>query len=288
MPSLPDPHGIFVLLLTPLALYLFTRDRIPLEASGLAILIILLLTFQVFPYDAEGSRLAPTSFLIGFGNEALITICALMIMGRGLEGTGALQPLALSLAKAWTARPMLASLLTLYIAAALSAFVNNTPIVVMLLPMLIGVAHRNKLAPSAILMPIGFATLLGGMATTIGTSTNLLVVGIAEEQGLAPFDMFAFTWPVLIVGTLGIIYLWLIAPRLIPERKPPLADRSPRVFDALFHIHDASTACGMTFAETLALTDNEMRVDRIERGDGLTVTKLPSVRILAGDRLAVR
>ena len=113
MPSLPDAHGIFVLLLTPFALYLFTRDRLPLEASGLAILIILMLSFQIFPYTVDGQRLIPTSFLAGFGNEALITICALMIMGRGLEGTGALQPLALTLAKAWTARPMLANIMTL-------------------------------------------------------------------------------------------------------------------------------------------------------------------------------
>jgi di/tricarboxylate transporter len=288
VPTLPDPHGVFVLLLTPLALYLFTRDRLPLEASGLAILVILVVSFQLFPYAANGERLEPTSFLAGFGNEALITICALMILGKGLEATGALQPLALSLAKAWTAKPKLASLATMLIAAMLSAFVNNTPIVVMLLPMLIGVAVRNKLAPSSILMPIGFATLIGGMATTIGTSTNLLVVGIAAEQGLEPFGMFDFTLPVLMVGVVGLLYLWLVAPRLLPERKQPLSDRSPRVFNAMFHIHDASAACGLTFAEALALTDNEMRVDRIERGEGLSVTKLPSVTILAADRLAVR
>ncbi len=288
MPILPDSHGIFVLLLTPLALYLFTRDRLPLEASGLVIIVILVLSFELFPYEANGERLAPTAFLAGFGNEALITICALMILGKGLEATGALQPLALSLANAWTARPKLASLATLAIAAILSAFLNNTPIVVMLLPMLIGVAVRNKLAPSSILMPVGFATLIGGMATTIGTSTNLLVVGIAADQGLAPFGMFDFTLPVLIVGVVGVLYLWLVAPRLLPERKQPLSDRSPRVFDAMFHINDASAACGLTFAEVLALTNNEIRVDRIERGEGLSVTKLPLVRLLAGDRLAVK
>ena len=288
MPILPDSHGIFVLLLTPLALYLFTRDRLPLEASGLAILVILVLIFQLFPYQVGGERLAPTAFLAGFGNEALITICALMIMGKGLEATGALQPLAVSLAKAWAARPRVAALATLAIAAILSAFINNTPVVVMLLPMLIGVAVRNKLAPSSILMPVGFATLIGGMATTIGTSTNLLVVGIAADQGVAPFGMFDFTLPVLIVGVIGVLYLWLVAPRLIPERKPPLSDRSPRVFDAMFHINDASAACDLTFAEGLALTNNEMRVDRIERGEGLFVTKLPSLTLRSGDRLAVR
>jgi di/tricarboxylate transporter len=288
MASLPDSHGIFVLLLTVAALYLFTRDRLPLEASGLAILVILLLTFQLFPYYVDGRRLSPTTFLSGFGHEALITICALMIVGKGLEVTGALQPLAAGLARAWTARPKLASLATLAISGALSAFLNNTPIVVMLLPMLIGVALRNKFAPSSLLMPVGFATLVGGMATTIGTSTNLLVVSIAADLGMPPLQMFDFTFPVLIVGSVGILYLWLVAPHLLPERKQPLSDRSPRVFNAMLHINDASMACGLSFAECLALTNNEMRVDRIERGEGLSVTKLPSVTIGAGDRLAVR
>jgi di/tricarboxylate transporter len=288
MANLPDSHGIFVLLLTVAALYLFTRDKLPLEASGLAILIILLLTFELFPYYVDGDRLTATSFLSGFGHEALITICALMIIGKGLEVTGALQPLAAGLARAWNAKPRLASLATLALSGALSAFLNNTPIVVMLLPMLVGVALRNKFAPSSVLMPVGFATLVGGMATTIGTSTNLLVVSIAADLGMPPMGMFDFTLPVLIVGSVGILYLWLVAPHLLPERKQPLSDRSPRVFNAMLHINDASTACGLSFAECLALTNSEMRVDRIDRGEGLSVTKLPSVTIGAGDRLAVR
>jgi di/tricarboxylate transporter len=288
MASLPGAHGVFVLLLTVVALYLFTRDKLPLEASGLTILGILLVVFQVFPYEVDGVRLAPTSFLAGFGHEALITICALMIIGTGLEVTGALQPLAAGLAKAWTAKPRLASLATLVISGVLSAFLNNTPIVVMLLPMLVGVALRNKLAPSSLLMPVGFATLVGGMATTIGTSTNLLVVSIAADLGIEPFGMFDFTLPVVLVGSVGVLYLWLVAPRLLPEREQPLSDRAPRVFNAMLHINDASKASGLSFAECLSLTSNEMRVDRIERGEGLSVTKLPSVTIGAGDRLAVR
>lgn len=288
MPPAPEPHTIFVLLLTAFALYLFTRDKLPLEASGLAILIALLLAFQLFPYDGPDGRLKPQAFLAGFGNEALITICALMIIGKGMETTGALQPLAMSLAKAWSRKPLFASLVTLFIAGVLSAFVNNTPIVVMLLPMLVGVALRNKTAPSAILMPVGFATLLGGMATTIGTSTNLLIVSIAADQGAANFRMFDFSLPVLLIGGIGMLYLWQIAPRLLPDRQAPLGDTRPRVFNATLHINDDSIACGRTFAECLALTNNSMRVDRIERSENLVVTKLPSVRLMAGDRLVVR
>ena len=227
-------------------------------------------------------------FLLGFGHEALITICALMIMGKGLEVTGALQPVATFLAKAWMAWPRLASLVTLVASGVLSAFLNNTPIVVMLLPMLVGVAVRNKFAPSAILMPMGLATLVGGMATTIGTSTNLLVVAIAQDQGLERFSMFEFAIPAIIVGSFGMVFLWLVAPRLLPERKPPMSDTAPRVFNAVLHIHANSAACGLSFAECLALTDNEMRVERIERGEDLSVTKLPSVKIREGDRLVVR
>jgi di/tricarboxylate transporter len=288
VPTLSDPHAIFVLFVTVFALYLFTRDSLPLEASGLTILIVLILAFQLFPYHVDGRTLTPQDFLSGFGQEALITVCALMIIGKGIETTGALQPLASSLAKAWMAKPRLASLVTMLLTAVLSGFVNNTPVVVMLLPMLIGVGVRNKIPPSTILMPIGLATLLGGMATTIGTSTNLLVVSIAADQGAAHFAMLDFSLPVVIVGAVGILYLWLIAPRLLPKRQPPLSDTSPRVFNAVLNINDDSAACGLTFSECLALTNNSMRVDRVQRGDGVFLTKLPSLRLLAGDRLFVR
>ncbi|MBH97558.1 MAG: SLC13 family permease [Rhodospirillaceae bacterium] len=288
VPDLPNSHGIFVLFLTVFALYLFTRDRLPLEASALTILLLLILAFQFFPFEVKGEILSPTIFLSGFGHEALITICALMILGKGIETTGALQPLAILLAKAWMARPLLASFTTLIVSAILSAFLNNTPIVVMLLPLLVGVAIKNKLSPSSILMPIGLATIVGGMATTIGTSTNLLVVSIAAAEGVSEFQMFDFAYPALIVGSIGMLYLWLIAPKLLPERKAPLSDTTPRVFDASLHINSESTACGLTFSEVLALTDNEMKVDRIDRGKDLSVTRLPSVTIREGDCLIVK
>ena len=90
----PDAHGIAVLILTVVALFLFTRDRIPLESSALAILIVLVAGFELFPYEKGGVTLLEASdFFAGFGNEALIAICALMMVGKALETTGALQPL---------------------------------------------------------------------------------------------------------------------------------------------------------------------------------------------------
>lgn len=288
MPDLPNAHALAVMVITALALVLFTRDKIPLETSSLMILIVLVLMFQFAPYQGPGMGLQPRDFFQGFGHEALVTIAALMIVGRGLETTGALQPVAVQMANAWMKRPKLALLATLLVSAVLSAFLNNTPIVVMLMPMLVGVALRTGASVSGILMPMGFATLIGGMGTTIGTSTNLLVVNIAADMGQRPIQLFDFSVPVLLVGFFGLLYLWLLAPLMLPDRRPPLADTSPRIFDAYLHISDTSFANGKTLSEVRRRTNSRMRVERIQRGDGLVLAKLPSVRLQAGDRLLVR
>ncbi|MCF7732380.1 MAG: SLC13 family permease [Akkermansiaceae bacterium] len=287
MPPLPEPHALAVMLLVAVAFVLFTREKIQLETSSLLILIALVVGFEAFPYQRDGVTLHAEDFFLGFGHEALITICALMIVGKGMETTGALQPLAALLARLWTASPRLSFLTTLLVGAVFSAFLNNTPIVVMLLPVLIGVSIRAKQAASGILLPMGLATLLGGMATTIGTSTNLLVVSIAVDLGLPRFGMFDFALPVAAAGVIGLLYLWLVAPRLLPERKLLLSDSSQRVFDAQLNINEDSFAHGKTVEEVLAAADG-MTVISIARGEGLTLTRRAKAKLLAGDRLRVR
>ena len=284
----PDAHGLAVLLLTAVALVLFTRDQIPLETSSLIVLIVLVTGFQLFPYESADSAIRATDFFAGFGNEALITICALMIVGKALETTGALQPLATIVGRAWSARPLLALLVTLIAGAILSAFMNNTPIVVLLMPILVGVSLRVKFPVSGVMLPMGLATIIGGMSTTIGTSTNLLVVGISQDMGLKSFGMFDFVLPVAIVGGVGILFLWLIAPRLLPDRIPPMADTTPRVFSAQLHVKEDGFAAGKTLSEILAKTNGDMRVDKIQRSESLFLAKLPSVILQPGDRLFVK
>ena len=115
----------------------------------------------------------------------------------------------------------------------------------MLLPLLVGIAVRNNSAPSSILMTVELATIVGGMATTIGTS-----------QDMAPLGMFDFAFPVPIVGSLGLLYLQLITPRFLPESKAPPSDMAPRVFSASLYINTDSKVCGAAFSECLDLTDN--------------------------------
>jgi len=179
-------------MITVLALYLFRREDTPLETSSLAVIAILCLMFALFPFYMDGKRFEASSLFFGFGHEALVTVCSLMIIGHGIVRTGALEPIGRTLAKLWKVSPALSLLLTLILAGALSAFVNNTPIVVLLLPILISVSLRTKIDSSPMLLPMGLATLVGGMATTIGTSTNLLVVSIAKNMGVVEFGMFDY------------------------------------------------------------------------------------------------
>ena len=287
MPPLPDQHALAVLALTVVALFLFTRERIPLETSGLIVLVLLTIGFEWFPYHDGTQMLHTVDFFSGFGHEALVAVCGLMIVGHGLVRTGALEPVGRMLARLWSYSPQLSLLLTLVLAALLSAFVNNTPIVVLLLPLLVSVSLRTGTSASGILMPMGLATLVGGMATTIGTSTNLLVVSVAADLGLPRFGMFDFFLPAITAGSLGILYLWLVAPRILPERQTALTDTSPRIFTAQLNIPEQSVADGRTLAELLKKTGSEMKVQRIHRGESVLLP-LPDITIRAGDQLIIK
>jgi di/tricarboxylate transporter len=286
MPPLPDHHALAVLALTVVALFLFTRERIPLETSSLIVLVLLTLGFEWFPYRDAAGPLHTVDFFSGFGHEALVAVCGLMIVGHGLVRTGALEPVGRLLARIWSHSPQLTLLLTLVLAGLLSAFVNNTPIVVLLLPILVSVSLRAGTSASGILMPMGLATLVGGMATTIGTSTNLLVVSVAADLGLRRFAMFDFFLPAIIAGSVGVLYLWLVAPRLLPERQTALADTSPRIFSAQLNIPGESYAEGRTLAQLLEKTGSGMKIKRIQRGESVLLP-LPDVTVRAGDQLVL-
>ena len=165
---------------------------------------------------------------------------------------------------------------------------NNTPIVVLLMPILVGASLRSKFPVSGVMLPMGLATIIGGMSTTIGTSTNLLVVGISQDLGMHEFTMFEWVLPVAIVGGVGLLFLWLVAPRLLPDRTPPMADTSPRVFSAQLHVKEGGFADGKALSEVLGKAGGQMRIDKIQRSESLVLAKLPSLTLLPGDRLFVK
>ncbi len=288
LPPPPNAHAVAVLILAVVALILFTREKIPLESSSFLVLIGLAVGFELFPFQVDGSVLHAVDFFQGFGHEALVAVCALMIAGQGIVRTGALEPVGRVMARLWKVSPSLSLLLTLVVGAFISAFINNVPVVVLFLPILINVSLRTGIKASSVLMPMGFATLLGGTCTTIGTSTNLLVVSVASDMGLKRMDMFDFMVPAAIAGSVGIAYLWLVAPRIIPERKPTLADTSLRVFSAHLVIIEGTPIEGMTLDEAGKKVDGSMKVMSVERGLNNFLIPFPTLVLKAGDHLIIR
>jgi di/tricarboxylate transporter len=267
---------------------LFSREAIAIQTSSLLVLAILAIGFTVFPYHPHGKEFEPIDFFAGFGNEALIAICALMMASQGLVSTGALTPLARLIRRLWNFNAWLAQGSVLLVTAVISAFMNNTPQVVLMIPLLTGVANRSGIAASKLLMPMTFAAQIGGMGTPIGTSLNLLVIGSAAALGLPRFHMFDFFAPAALAAIPGLLYLWLIAPRLLPDRPSVFGESSPRVFEARLRILETSAAEGLTLAEVRELTQGDLSVHAILRAPGLSISPLPDVQLRDGDQLVLR
>jgi len=283
--ALPNAHALAVMVLIATALVLFAREGIPLETTSLIVLVLLTVGFAIFPYEVDGEVLQPSEFFLGFGHKALIAVGALMIVGEGLIRTGALEPVGRLLARLWRKGPTISLLFTLLTTATLSAFINNTPIVILMLPILIGVGLRTGTSTTGTLIPMGFASILGGMATTIGTSTNLLVVSVAADMGMAPFNMFDFIGPASIGAGFAILYLWLLVPRILPERQTPMQDTKSRLYSAQIRLDKNSPLVGAKLVEAIERTQDSIRVDSIQRGAGAFINPLPDVVLLAGDRI---
>ncbi|HWM28895.1 MAG TPA: SLC13 family permease [Woeseiaceae bacterium] len=287
-PETLDPHALAVMLLVVVALFLFSSSRISMESSGLAVLTAMVVGFELFPFSGPRGELGPGDFLAGFSNPALITIVALLICSKALEVTGALHTTTHLLAGLWRRNPRGALLATMFAVAIASMFMNNTPLVAMTMPVLVAVCIRTQTPVTGVLMPVGYATIIGGMATTIGTSTNLLVVDLAERLGMQRFEMFDFALPVVIAGSVSIVFVWLIAPKVLPDRSAPMTDTTPRIFRGVMHVTPGSPAEGLTVSEVLAKTHGRMQLDRIERGTDLFIARLPTTILRSGDRLYVR
>ena len=280
-----DWHAVAVLAVAGLTFWLFASERLPVQTSALLAVLALMLIFGVFPYERGEQPLGPEVFLAGFGHSALITICCLMVLGRGLVTTGALEPFVRALARLWNFKPQAAFLLMLVFCMSVSAVLNDTPIVVLMIPVLLSVAARTSSVASKTLLPMNYAVLIGGMATTIGTSTNLLVVGIAADLGVPAYGVFDFTPVVAIAAAVALPYLWLVVPRLLPDTGSGLKSASPLAFDAVLDVRKGSYADGKELRAVLKRAGT-LRVLKILRG-GNEMLRLPTLHIAAGDRLVV-
>lgn len=192
-----------------LALILFIAEWFPSDI--VAIIITLLLTIL--------GLVTPEESISGFSNSATITVMAMFILSAGIARTGAIQIVSELLLK-WGGKRSSQQIFTLgLIVGPTTAFINNTAVVAVFLPIVEEWCRRQKISVSKLLIPLSFATILGGMITVIGTSTNILASGLSEQLGYGTFSLFQFTKLGLVTFTIGLIYLALIAPKLLPNRK---------------------------------------------------------------------
>jgi di/tricarboxylate transporter len=239
----PSYHAIAAMAVTIAMFIALARGRYPEEIISLITIAVIGVGLYFAPL--EGTK--PTDGLAlafgGFGHTALITICALMIMGRGLVVTGALEPLGRALEGVFRISGQLGLLAALILAFALSMFINDTPVMVLLIPIIVGIAAKGLMPSSKVLMPVNTAVLLGGMATTIGTSTNILVVTIAADLGMKAIGVFQFTPIVLLAGLFAIPYLWLVMPRMLPDNSVA-PDGTRRIFHTRLRVRPDSVLAG--------------------------------------------
>jgi di/tricarboxylate transporter len=219
---LPSPETDFrmwfVFALIGATLTLYAMERLPLEVTSLGAIAALMIFFHFFPVEggAYGNLLSPERFLSGFANPALIAVLALLVIGEGMVRTGALDRLAQLVLG--IGRPMLAILLSLVLVILISAFLNNTPVVVIFIPIMQALSGKIGRSNSALMMPLSFAAIIGGMITLIGSSTNLLVNSALIELDKPAFGFFDFTVPGLVMAASGLLFLLYVIPKLLPDR----------------------------------------------------------------------
>jgi di/tricarboxylate transporter len=274
-----EPHAIWVLVILIAALVLFITEWLSIDLIALALIPALVLTGVLTPQEG----------IAGFGNQATLTVALLFALSGAFFKTGALQRWRPYLAKAFQKNYIGALALTMVLAGLLSAFINNTPVVAVFIPLAIQIARSTGRSPSELLMPLCFAATAGGTCTLIGTSTNLLVSGISVELGLPGFSMFQL-FPLGIIFLLtAVLYLLLIGRRLLPKREPGTVDQMG-VRDYLIEIEllPETPIVGQKIMDSQLIRDLELDIIAIQRHGERFIVPPGDMALQSGDVLKIR
>lgn len=272
---------IYVFAVLLLAVFLFVTEKLPVDLVALLVMALLLVSRIITPVQG----------LSGFSNTATITVASMFILSAGLFKTGAVSFLGDFVSRIFKKNFYTAMLLVMILVGVLSAFINNTPVIAIFLPILLGVAKDTQISASKILMPVSFASMFGGVCTLIGTSTNILVSSIAEENGLRAFTMFEFAPLGLIFFVVGTAYMLLVGIKLIPERrgKGDLTETfSLNEYLTEIVLLPGTKSVGQKIKNAPLVKDLDITILEIRRESGIIHQPTADVVLLENDILLVR
>jgi len=265
-------HMWFVMFLILGTMVAYATERVSLEITSMIVLSILLVFFHFFPLldDWGGTKIDTVRILMGFANPALVAVVSLLVIGQAVVQTGALNEVANVILKVSRNNAIVSIVLTLTVVMFISAILNNTPVVVIFIPILAAIAKNIDVSVSSVMIPLSYAAILGGMLTLIGSSTNLLVSGMLLDLGLEPLSFFDFTIPGLVMAGVGVIYVLFIAPRLLPDRASfakSLVGDDDRQFISQMEIESSSDFVGRKIESGSFPDFPEITIRMIQRGE---------------------
>ena len=274
------------------AVVAYASERLPIELVSATVVAALLLVFHVRPVPApDGSNMLDAGALLaGFANPALIAVLALLVIGQGMVRTGALDHAVRRLVAFRRHHPAATIALTLLSVIFLSAVLNNTPVVVIFIPIMTALAERMRWSVSGVMMPLSYAAILGGMTTLIGSSTNLLVSSTAVGLGFPAIGFFDFTVPGLVLAAAGFVYVTLVAPRLLPDRASPvqaLVEGGGKQFLAQIEARPNSVLVGERAVAGMFEALPDVTVRLVQRGEHAFLPPFDGVVVQTGDEIVV-